>query len=62
MFFRLLHWFVDKITNNGEIRTWRTDENLDTLLTKACDWLHDYLKYSPFVPEDERGLCDGVGN
>ncbi|OKH53266.1 hypothetical protein NIES2101_11830 [Calothrix sp. HK-06] len=35
---------------NNRVRTWRLD-NLDTLLTRGCDWLQDYLATHPTARE-----------
>ncbi len=35
--------------------------NLDDLLVKGCDWLHDYLKNeNANLSEGDRDLCDGI--
>ncbi|MCV3214149.1 hypothetical protein OGM63_11610 [Plectonema radiosum NIES-515] len=48
---------------DGAIILWNLDElnhvnNLDSLLARGCDWLHDYLKYNPNV--SDRHLCDHI--
>ncbi|MGJ5634753.1 WD40 repeat domain-containing protein, partial [Nostoc sp. CALU 1950] len=35
--------------------------NLDNLLVQSCNWLHDYLKNSPNISENDKHLCDDVG-
>ncbi len=35
---------------NNRVRVWRLD-NLDTLLTRGCDWLQDYLATHPTARE-----------
>ncbi len=35
-------------------------ENLDQLLVRGCNWLHDYLTYNPNVRESDRHLCDDI--
>jgi WD40 repeat protein len=35
--------------------------DLDELLVLGCDWLHDYLKNSPYVSKSDKQLCDGIG-
>ncbi|GJD23069.1 hypothetical protein RIVM261_080250 [Rivularia sp. IAM M-261] len=35
---------------NNRVRVWRLD-NLDTLLTRGCDWLQDYLANHPTALE-----------
>jgi WD40 repeat protein len=34
------------------------NETLDRLLTRACNWLQDYLTSNPMVSDRERQLCD----
>ena len=41
------------VTSKG---VWQID-NLDQLMKRGCDWLHDYLKYSQ---SSDRHLCDGI--
>jgi WD40 repeat protein len=36
------------------------DLDLDVLLVKSCDLVHDYLKTNPNVSESDRHLCDGI--
>ncbi|MBH8563249.1 PD40 domain-containing protein [Nostoc sp. CENA67] len=35
-------------------------ENLDSLLVRGCNWLHDYLQNNPNVSESDRRLCDDI--
>ena len=42
---------------DGTARLWRI-ESLDRLLTRACDWLQDYLTTNPYVAERDRNLCN----
>jgi WD40 repeat protein len=35
-------------------------ENLDKLLARGCDWLHDYLMYNPDVKTSDKHLCDEI--
>ncbi|MEH2057020.1 MAG: tetratricopeptide repeat protein [Nostoc sp.] len=35
-------------------------DNLDSLLRRGCDWLHDYLKNNPNVSKIDRDLCDDI--
>jgi WD40 repeat protein len=44
---------------NGTVIQWNLD--LEDLLKRGCDWLHDYLKTNPKVSESDRHLCDGIG-
>ena len=59
---------------DGRIILWKlADLNLDSLLARGCDWLHDYLKHNvnvgqsndrPFQlfgnPPSDRDLCNGI--
>ncbi|MBD1890514.1 hypothetical protein [Coleofasciculus sp. FACHB-SPT9] len=44
---------------NGTVQLWRVDD-LNGLLVRGCDWLHDYLKTSSKVNESDRHLCDDI--
>ena len=46
-------------SQNQVVTLWRVD-NLDGLLSRACDRLHWYLTYSPTVTNDDRAMC-GIG-
>ncbi|NEP08545.1 MAG: hypothetical protein F6K34_29560 [Okeania sp. SIO4D6] len=37
---------------------WNFD--LDNLLARGCDIVHDYLQNSPDVKESDRLLCEGI--
>ncbi|WP_392531355.1 WD40 repeat domain-containing protein [Nostoc sp. C117] len=46
------------------IKLW--DMDLDSLMRRSCDSVHDYLTYNPLknnpdVTESDRHLCDGIG-
>jgi WD40 repeat protein len=41
---------------DGTARVWAV-EDLDQLLTSACDWVRDYLTYNPAVSESDAALC-----
>jgi WD40 repeat protein len=47
-------------TGVGMARIWRV-ETFDTLLSRGCAWIQDYL-YNPLAPlsEAERRVCDGI--
>ncbi|MHC5859121.1 WD40 domain-containing protein [Nostoc sp.] len=50
---------------DGAIILWNLDDlnhlnNLDSLLGRGCDWLHDYLKNNPKVSQSDRHLCDDI--
>ncbi|WP_424098043.1 caspase family protein [Moorena producens] len=42
-----------------QVKSWQM-EDLDELLVRGCDWVHDYLKNNPNVEESDRHLCDNV--
>ncbi|MEH2026364.1 WD40 repeat domain-containing protein, partial [Nostoc sp.] len=35
-------------------------ENLDQLLVRGCNWLHDYLQNNPNLNESDKHLCDDI--
>ncbi|MBE8969174.1 PD40 domain-containing protein [Nostocales cyanobacterium LEGE 12452] len=35
-------------------------ENLDRLLVRGCNWLHDYLQNNPNLGESDKHLCDDI--
>ncbi|MBN3876275.1 MULTISPECIES: hypothetical protein [unclassified Nostoc] len=35
-------------------------ENLDRLLVRGCNWLHDYLQNNPNLGESDKRLCDDI--
>jgi WD40 repeat protein len=35
-------------------------ENLDHLLVRGCNWLHDYLQNNPNLGERDKRLCDDI--
>jgi WD40 repeat protein len=43
------------LASSDRIVMWSLD--LDRLLERACDWLHDYLETNPFVTQSDRFLC-----
>ncbi|QHG21237.1 hypothetical protein GJB62_35910 (plasmid) [Nostoc sp. ATCC 53789] len=45
-------------SSEGEVILWNFD--LEDLLNKSCDWLHDYLKNNPNVSKSDRRLCDSI--
>ena len=47
-------------SGDGTVKIWSLD--LDDLLVRGCDWARDYLKYNANVSEEDRRLCDGIGN
>ncbi len=45
------------------IRLWHLDDkqqslDIDSLLTKGCKWLHDYLMTNPSIEKSNRYICD----
>ncbi|HYX17512.1 MAG TPA: hypothetical protein VE944_24780, partial [Nostoc sp.] len=40
-------------------RLWPVD-NLDQLLVRGCNWLHDYLQNNPNLNESDKRLCDDI--
>ena len=46
-------------SSDGTVRLWNW--NLDELLVRGCNWLHDYLATNPYIEESDRHLCDGIG-
>jgi WD40 repeat protein len=45
---------------DGKVILWNLD--LDNLLIRGCNRLHDYLKTNLSISESDRHLCDGIGN
>ncbi|MDZ8096434.1 MAG: hypothetical protein RMZ42_31530 [Nostoc sp. DedQUE05] len=50
---------------DGAIILWNLNElnhlnNLDSLLGRGCDWLHDYLQNNPNLSESDKRLCDDI--
>ncbi|NEP55079.1 MAG: hypothetical protein F6K65_42375, partial [Moorea sp. SIO3C2] len=46
---------VTSVSADGTVKLWNFD--LDDLLARSCDWLHDYLVNNPKVKPEERSLC-----
>lgn len=46
-------------SEDGTAMLWQI-ENLDELVERGCNWLHDYLENNPKVKPADRHLCDGV--
>ncbi|KST63552.1 NACHT and WD repeat domain-containing protein [Mastigocoleus testarum] len=42
------------------VKLWNFD--LDDLLVQGCNWARDYLKNNPNVSEEDKNLCDDIGN
>ena len=46
----------------ASISSWNdNDRDLDTLMGRGCDWVHNYLTYNSYVSNSDRHLCDGIG-
>ncbi|GAB4209007.1 MAG: hypothetical protein Fur006_68380 [Coleofasciculaceae cyanobacterium] len=45
-------------SGDGTVTLWKL--NLDDLLMRSCELLHDYLKTNPKVEESDRTLCDDI--
>ena len=46
---------VASASAGGTVKLWNFD--LDDLLARSCDWLHDYLVNNPKVNPEQRALC-----
>ena len=42
-------------SDDGTVKLWNS--NLDDLLSRRCDWLHDYLSTNPRMTDADRELC-----
>ncbi|MBD2414657.1 hypothetical protein FACHB389_05460 [Nostoc calcicola FACHB-389] len=47
-------------TSGNNIKLWSLD--LDDVMARGCDWARDYLTNNPNVSEEDRKICDGIGN
>ena len=45
---------------DNTVKLWNFD--LDDLLVRGCNWARDYLKNNPNLSEEDRRLCDGIGD
>jgi WD40 repeat protein len=36
--------------------------DLDNLMARGCNWVHDYLRINPNVSESDRSVCNGIGS
>ena len=50
-----------KLLATNAVQLWQVG-GIDELLARTCDWARDYLKYNANLSEEDRRLCDGVGN
>jgi WD40 repeat protein len=49
--------------SSGNPKLWQIEESLDELRKRGCDWVKDYLSNpNNNLKEEERKLCDGIGN
>ncbi|MEH2243716.1 WD40 repeat domain-containing protein, partial [Nostoc sp.] len=46
-------------SDDGTARLWPV-ENLDQLLVRGCNWLHDYLQNNSNLSESDKHLCDDI--
>lgn len=46
--------------DDGTVILWNLD--LDDLMSRGCNWLHDYLKNNQNVSDSDKHLCDGISN
>ena len=44
-----------KLWNLNDIR-----KDLDTLMTRSCDWVGNYLQHNPKVEDEYKSLCNGI--
>ena len=51
---------IASVSMDNTVKLWNFD--LDDLLVRGCNWARDYLKYNANVSEEDRRLCDGIGN
>ncbi|ACB51536.1 WD-40 repeat protein [Crocosphaera subtropica ATCC 51142] len=51
---------IASISADNTIKLWSLD--LDEVMTRGCDWVRDYLTNNPNVSEEDRKICDGIGN
>jgi WD40 repeat protein len=56
---------IASASDDCTVKLWRLDSkewnlDLDELLLRGCNWLHDYLKTNPNVSQSDRALCDGI--
>ncbi|MEO1523197.1 MAG: hypothetical protein AAFU78_20815, partial [Cyanobacteria bacterium J06633_2] len=42
-------------SRDGTVKLWNFD--LDDLIARGCNWLHDYFVNNPTVNDGERALC-----
>ncbi|RCJ20595.1 hypothetical protein A6770_31300 [Nostoc minutum NIES-26] len=45
---------------DNTIKLWSLD--FDEVMARGCDWARDYLTNNPNVSEEDRKICDGIGN
>jgi len=44
-------------SNDHTVKLWKADTNLDSLMSKGCNWIGDYLKTNPDVTENHKQMC-----
>jgi WD40 repeat protein len=47
-------------SRDQKVILWNLD--LDDLMERACEWVGDYLKYNPYISNEDRSLCQLTGN
>lgn len=53
-----ISYYTEPTLFGTDIRVIEWNLNLEDLLKRGCDWLHDYLKNNPNVSASDRLLCD----
>jgi len=51
---------IASASRDGTVKLWNFD--LDDLLVRGCNWARDYLKHNANLSEEDRRMCDGIGN
>ncbi|KST65217.1 nSTAND1 domain-containing NTPase [Mastigocoleus testarum] len=51
---------IASASNDNTVKLWSLD--LDDVMTRGCDWVRDYLTNNPNISEEDRKICDGIGN
>jgi WD40 repeat protein len=52
---------IASVSDNGLLQLWSTEIlDLDRLIGRGCNWLHDYLKNNNSVSDRDRHVCEGI--
>ena len=53
---------IASASSDHTVKLWDVnfDLNLDALMVRACDWLHDYLTHNPNVSTSDQRLLEGT--